>query len=300
MDFSIVTPCLNAGKYIAETIESVIFQKGTFAIDYLIVDGGSSDGTADIVRSYQELLNAYPALVRCSSVNLRWTSSRDEGMYEALNKGFAQMIGTVMAWINADDVYLPGALNRVASVFRTYEEIAWFKGVTSYIGADSDIETVGEVNLYCQDWLELGVYGRELQFVQQDSVFWRSSLLAKVGGFPRGLKLAGDYWLWCEFAKHEPLYSSRVYTSCFRRSEGQLSENLEAYRTEMRQVLPREVPKARLFRRLLRCEGVFPAWLLRALYRLFIGRHLYHGVIHDGGGMTKKIEGDYWTVKSAI
>src|SRR6266702_635663 len=107
---SIVTPSYNQGAFLAETIESVIGQEGDFAIDYTIVDGGSSDDSVDIIRDYEARLHNGKWPVACRGVTLRWTGERDKGQTDALMKGFRMSQGEILAWLNSDDTYLPGAL----------------------------------------------------------------------------------------------------------------------------------------------------------------------------------------------
>src|SRR5579872_2866095 len=94
---SIVTPCFNAARFIEETIESVLAQDYPL-IDYVVIDGGSTDGTIEILRRYED--------------RLHWHSARDNGQADAVNRGFAQARGDIFAFLNADDTYLPGAIAR--------------------------------------------------------------------------------------------------------------------------------------------------------------------------------------------
>src|ERR1035437_9764873 len=107
---SIVTPSYNQGEFLAETIESVISQEGEFHIDYIIVDGASTDTSVEIIRHYDELLNERNWSIKCCGIRFRWTSGKDKGQTDALMKGFRIAKGDVYAWLNSDDTYLPGAL----------------------------------------------------------------------------------------------------------------------------------------------------------------------------------------------
>jgi len=91
MKISVITPSLNQGAFIERTILSVLSQKGGFELDYIIVDGGSTDNTLDIVRKYQE--------------SLTWISEKDQGQSDAINKGFNLATGELLAWLNSDDTY---------------------------------------------------------------------------------------------------------------------------------------------------------------------------------------------------
>ena len=130
---SIVTPSFNSARHIRETIQSVITQCGDFSIEYFVVDNCSTDGTKEIVEEYQHSLEKGRFQLGCNGVDLNFVSEEDKGMYDAVNKGFANANGDVFAWINADDIYLPGAFAMIAKVFDSYDDIHWVKGITSYI-----------------------------------------------------------------------------------------------------------------------------------------------------------------------
>lgn len=228
MRFSIVTPTNNSERFLAQTIESVISQNGDFEIHYVIVDNQSTDRTAEIAARYQSLLKLKEG-TQSGKVSLEFVSGRDRGMYEAINRGFARSSGDVMAWINSDDVYLPGAFAAVSQALLEHPGVVWLKGVTSYINETSEIPQAGMCNLYDRRWIEAGFYGPLFTFIQQDSVFWKSSLWDRVGGCDASLRLSGDYFLWREFASFEPLYSLPCYLSCFRRRAAQLSTDMEGY-----------------------------------------------------------------------
>src|SRR3954447_20687666 len=108
---SIVTPSYNQRQFIEQTILSVINQNYP-ALEYIIVDGGSTDGTVDVIRKYKDRLAG-------------WTSEPDKGQYDAINKGFARATGEIMGWINSDDQYLPWTLATVARIFSQFPEVEW-------------------------------------------------------------------------------------------------------------------------------------------------------------------------------
>ena len=103
---SIVTPSCNQGRFLEETIRSVLLQ-GYPNLEYVIIDGGSSDGSVDIIRKYESQL-AY------------WDSRPDSGMYYAINEGFAHSTGDIMAWLNSDDMYTPWSLRVVGEIFEQH------------------------------------------------------------------------------------------------------------------------------------------------------------------------------------
>lgn len=238
MKFSIVTPVYNGLRFLSETIESVLSQAGDFEIEYIVQDGGSTDGTIALLQEWQQKLDEGCMPLHCKKVTMQWTSAKDAGMYDAVNKGFARATGDVYAYLNSDDTYVPSALQKIANVFAARPDILWLKGVTSFIDEHSKVTEYGNCYLYNQPWIAKGIYGRNAYFIHQDSVFWKKELWGKtcthagtIGIDPK-LTLAGDYALWIEFAKHVPLWSLNAEVSYFRSSPGQLSQDMTKYRTE--------------------------------------------------------------------
>jgi len=153
-------------------------------------------------------------------------------MYDAVNKGFSSATGDVYAYINADDFYLPNAFSAISNVFKKYPAIAWVKGITNFTDEESGEVKEGYGYIYNQNWIQKGIYGRNAYFIQQDSVFWKSNLWKQSGEIQKGLRYAGDYYLWLQFSKYSPLISINKAVSCFRKRSGQLSGDMKKYRLE--------------------------------------------------------------------
>lgn len=237
MKFSIVTPVYNGAKHISETIESVLAQEGGFEIEYILVDGESTDDTLSIIKKYETLLALKKYPVKCRAVTYAWISEKDDGMYDAVNKGFSKATGDIYAYLNSDDVYEPGAFAAVCAVLLRYPEIEWIKGISSIIDTKSNVSRILPCYIYNQKWIEMGIYGRNAPFIQQESVFWRASLWKTVGPIDQKLHLAGDYYLWLKLAKHTPLWSINTKLARFRILETQLSNlHMDAYRKEQREI----------------------------------------------------------------
>src|SRR5262249_27220870 len=122
---SIVTPSFNHARFIERTLCSVLGQDGNFDLEYLVIDGGSTDGTLDILKKYQD--------------RLTWTSEPDDGQSDAINKGLHRATGEVVGWLNSDDVLYPGALERVVAVFRDQPSVEWLHGRCEIIDAEDHV-----------------------------------------------------------------------------------------------------------------------------------------------------------------
>jgi len=297
LKFSIVTPAYNSERYIRDTIESVIKQKGDFRIEYIVLDNHSTDKTCSIVREYQELLAQGKVAVGCHEVQIYLISEHDSGMYDAIKNGFSHANGDVFAWINSDDIYLPGAFEVIRQSLEAYPEIKWIKGITSYINKNSTIYAVGDCGLYYQDWINEGLYGTTLNFIQQDSVFWRADLWRTSGGVNSKLTLAGDYFLWRSFAESTPLYSLNAYVSCFRKTDNQKSADMRSYWREIRSTSVLDDRRSSRIRRKLVLVDALPRFLRPLCYRFAFGKHKYHLITLEGGVTPRLRTGNYFQLK---
>jgi len=153
-------------------------------LEHIVVDGGSRDGTVYLLRSYGDAL--------------RWVSEPDEGQTDALNKGFRMAYSEIIGWLNADDVYLPGALHEVARFFTEHPDVDWVYGDIDWIDAEGDILRV--------------VHGQEFEFgaallanpVNQQACFFRRRVLEKVGYLRSDLNYIMDYEFWLRLGRAAP------------------------------------------------------------------------------------------------
>jgi len=237
---SVITPVFNGENLIKDTIESVIEQTYS-SVEYIVVDGNSSDGTLNIVRSYADKISQV-------------ISEPDAGMYDALIKGFTRAKGDVVCYINAGDVLLPHALQVAAEVF-TNPSVSWITGYRSICNEQGAITHVDLPFRYKSSLIRAGSYAKALPFIQQESTFWRASLLKSVDyTFLRNLKMAGDYYLWWCFAKSSRLDVVSSQFGVFKKHEGQMSEVINQYISEIdkfvdKRGLPEKI--AELFERLI-------------------------------------------------
>ena len=222
--FSVVTPCFNAGRYLEETMLSVLRQSavlsGRVELDYWIIDGGSTDDTAAIVEKH-----------RRPGVN--FVSERDHGMYDALVKGFRRVSGDICCYINAGDYYHPAAFDVVLDVMAD-RSVSWLTGMYVIYNEKSQVVLAQQPHRRFRKWIRRGYYGRLLAHIQQESTFWRSELFSEVD-FERlpKLRLAGDFYLWHSFARAQELTIVSSYLGGFKRHAGQLSEQMGRYDAEV-------------------------------------------------------------------
>ncbi|HYA42165.1 MAG TPA: glycosyltransferase [Syntrophobacteraceae bacterium] len=237
MRISILTACLNAEQYIEQTLMSVLGQRGDFEIEYIVIDGGSGDRTVEIVTDLFSVYESGGATSPCRKIITRFFSEKDEGLYDALSKGFARLTGDVTAYINADDFYLPGAFSTVASIFDRYPEVKWLTGMPVCYNAEGQITDTFLPIGYPGRLIRKGVFGRMLPHIQQESTFWRSELLRRVNmdAFNK-FRLAGDFFLWRSFSQQTVLYVAHSCLAGYRTRPGQLTEQMRAYEREFDQI----------------------------------------------------------------
>ncbi len=237
---SIVTPSYNYAEFIGETIASVLKQKGkNFYIDYVIVDGASTDGTVEIIKHYEKLLrdncttverggmsyyvpqNEFFEYNQCKGISYRWISEPDGGHGSALNKGFSMTVGNLMAWINSDDKYHPGAFQVVSKIFDSHKDVDWIIGKYTWWNKEGECtrQEARYMNIY--DYL-LGNW----KIIQQESVFWTDRLWNKAGShISENMELMVDGELWGRFFGHAQLYQVDKALSGFRRHDNNRAHN---------------------------------------------------------------------------
>ena len=196
---SLITPVFNSAKYIEDAFRSVFFQNYP-NLEYFVIDGGSTDGTLDIIRKYESRLTG-------------WISEPDNGMYDAINKGFSRTTGEIMGWISATDILHPGALSVVGSVFQQFPEVEWITGRPTHINEEGRTCNVDPV----PRWSRVRFLAGFNRYIQQESTFWRRSLWEKAGGrLDDGLRMAGDFELWVRFFRYARLYTVDALIGAFR------------------------------------------------------------------------------------
>ena len=246
---SIVTPSFNQAQYLRATLESVWSQEGPFELEHRVVDGGSSDGSAELLRHFAELLAQGRWQVRCRGLEFHWVSEADRGQTHAINKGLAAASGDVCAYLNSDDCYLPGALARVVEEFERHPR-------ADFVYGDGDV--VGENGETLWEWLSRHyrvlrsyhwLWNDFTNYLLQQATFWRRRAGQVLGPFDEALHFSMDLEYWLRAGEHRlKLLHVPVKLAQFRMVAGTKSlstptafwlDNMELFRRHNPRALPR-------------------------------------------------------------
>jgi GT2 family glycosyltransferase len=251
MKISIVTACLNGERFIRRAVESVLSQEGPFELEYIVRDGLSTDKTLSILAEYGE--------------RLKVVSKKDGSPQEAINAGMASASGDIGGWLNADDVYEPGALARVAEAFETDPACRWLYGRCRVIDAE-DREMRKGVTFYKN---LLGFFpSRNVllceNYINQPATFWRLDFWREIGGLS-GLshKAAWDYELWLKMSDKAMPKHLRARLASFRRHPGSISESFTERQFQEELAIAKERGNGLHY-----AIHAFNAWKIVAAYKL--------------------------------
>ncbi|MEI9475044.1 MAG: glycosyltransferase family 2 protein [Deltaproteobacteria bacterium] len=258
---SIVTPSLNQGRFIEETIKSVQGQEYR-NLEHIIVDGGSKDDTLNILRKYEG--------------KIHWISEKDEGQADAVNKGFRIATGEIIGWLNSDDLYLPGTIRKVVDFFENNPAADWLYGRCRIIDENGQLT---------RKWISRykNLLGRKFRyrilllenFISQPSVFFKKSVVEAIGQMDTKRCFTMDYEYWLRIAgKFEPGVL-REDLACFR-----IHQECKSYLGFKRQFREEfEVAKTYSTGRLVTLIHWFNYWKIVTIYRLMNQRSLKKGSI---------------------
>ena len=226
---TLVTAVYNGAKYLEATIRSVV-EQGYPNLEYIVVDDGSTDGTGEIIRKYERAVSC-------------WIRQENQGLYAALNAGFARASGAVMGWLNSSDLLQVNGLFTVGSVFAGLREVEWITGRPTKISATGMTIDV----LAVPRWSRRRFLAGANKHIQQESTFWRRSLWEKAGGYlDTDYRAEGDFALWVRFFRHARLHSVNALIGGYRLHEGALSSsNMDRYNRNCDEIAGREVESLR-------------------------------------------------------
>jgi glycosyltransferase involved in cell wall biosynthesis len=222
---TLVTPVYNGEKYLEATIRSILAQ-GYPNLEYIIVDDGSRDSTVDIIRKYESKLAG-------------WFSQPNQGMYAALNAGFARSTGEIMGWLNSSDMLHTHGLSVVGSVFYSFGEVQWITGHPTKFSAEGFPFEVMKL----PRWSRFRFLSGANKYIQQESTYWRRSLWERSGGaLGTTYRAAGDFELWVRFFRHAQLYTVDALIGGYRlHSDAQSSSDMGGYNRICDEVVDREL-----------------------------------------------------------
>ncbi|HBA89858.1 MAG TPA: glycosyltransferase [Geobacter sp.] len=201
---TIVTPSYNQASFLEETIKSVILQEYP-NLEYIILDGGSNDGSVEIIQKYAEHLTY-------------WQSAKDNGQADAIARGFSMATGDIIAWLNSDDVLLPNALEKVGAYFAGHPE------EECVVGGCLHIDEAGHV-IQNRDRLPTFTYGVRVTFdkllfcgcgFNQPASFWKRSAFESAGGIDTSMRFCFDYDMFFRLARRRPFGVIKDFLACFR------------------------------------------------------------------------------------
>lgn len=214
MRLGLVTPVLNGMPYLPVCVESVLAQGDD--VDYVVQDGGSSDGSCDYLGQ------------RLQGTRARWFREADRGIYDAVVRGFGRLDAPVLGWLGADDRLTPWAARTVVRIFEDNADIQWLCGIPAkHYWTDGTVAVRRAAGVHSRTFIRRGWYrpGR-MGCLMQETMFWRRSLWEGAGGAEilRRYRLAADYHLWKEFARYTSLTSVSSVLGVFGVRDGQVSE----------------------------------------------------------------------------
>jgi GT2 family glycosyltransferase len=214
---TIVTPVYNGAKYLEETILSIINQSYK-NIQYIIIDGNSTDESLKIIKKFSNKIDYF-------------ISEKDNGMYDALIKGFSRGKGKYFAWLNSDDLYFNDAIEKAISVMEK-NKFEWMVGAPTVL---VNQKTIFRRIYHYPTWIIANGLTTPCYwgYIPQESTIFTRKLYNNCGGLNKKLKYAGDFDLWKKFSKKTSLNSVDIRIGIFRKRKGQLSENYSKYYEEI-------------------------------------------------------------------
>jgi glycosyltransferase involved in cell wall biosynthesis len=227
---SIVIPSLDQRRFVERTLASVLAQGGDFELQVLVQDGGSRDGTRELLEAMGD--------------RIELVVERDAGQADAVNRALRRSRGEILGWVNSDDLLLPGAVQSAVTAFREHPEALWIHGRCDIVD-ESDRIIRRPVAAYKNFRARRHALDRLLveNYVSQMTVFWRRSLLDRVGLLDASLRYTFDYDLWLRFARiAPPLFLERTLAAFRWHASSKSGSSFEAQFEEDFRVFERHAP----------------------------------------------------------
>lgn len=254
---TIVTPSFNQARFLERTIQSVLAQQYG-DLEYVVMDGGSTDGSTEIIRRYADRL-------------AHWESAPDRGQADAIYRGFERGTGQILGWVNSDDLLMPGCLDRVARWFQQHPHEEWLVGGSVLIGPDGALRRsrrgLPEADLGLSVTYERLLLHNCGGF-RQPATFWRRSAFLGVGGFDRQLRFCFDYDLYLRLAQRRPSGWLPRFLAAFRSHPASKTSTLNSIFEQENELLWRRHGRYRVPPEKRERVAARQAWLDRLRYRL--------------------------------
>ena len=227
---TIITPSYNQSQFLEKCIDSILSQNYP-NLEYIIMDGGSADGSVEIIKKYEKYLTY-------------WQSQPDGGHYAAIDSGFKRSTGEIMGWLNSDDKLHPHALMAVSHIFRAFDHVQWIMGRPTVWNENGQLKSIlnPSPKWSRKDYLA-GRYGPP--HIQQESTFWKRNLWIKAGSYINTTyKLAGDLELWVRFFRYEQLHTVDFLLGGFRVHPHQKTATaMQDYNNEAEIIIGKEIER---------------------------------------------------------
>lgn len=229
---SVITPSYNQGIFIEETIKSVLFQKGNFYIEYIIIDGGSTDNTISIIKKYDELVKNNEMEIYCLGIKFLWISEKDNGQSHAINKGLTLSSGSLLTYLNSDDCFNSDTIINIIIHFKDLNKDYIFHGGAEYIDIDSKY-------LYTKKSKPFSLPELFFQsYIIQPGSFFSRSLINKIGFYNEKFVFAFDYdFFYRAYNNCEYIFVDKVLAKVRLHSSSKTSTIISRCESEMLKIL---------------------------------------------------------------
>lgn len=257
---SVVIPVLNAADALRATLQSIRAAGSSVNVEVLVQDGGSSDGIDSVVAEFPDLIAGF-------------TSGKDGGQYGAINAGFERASGEVFTWINAGDIFFPGAFDKVVEIFEAHPDVFWLTGRQCVARVGNPLIFSPFDVMVSNEEIRSGLCGPAgTGFLQQEGMFWRRELWEDCGGLDTTMKLAADFDLWMRMAARAPLHRVSIVLAAFSYHRDNRSVlGASEYLREMEVAIERRWGRRRTLLNAARWVGLF----LKGASRIPVVRALF-------------------------